>query len=107
MPLAFRIMIALGTILLMLPASRASAGSAPLLTALFTATSAVCVTGPIVVDTPVYWSGFGQAVIIGLFQIGGLGLMTGATLLGLLVTRHLRLRQPAGRPARKGDDGPG
>jgi Trk-type K+ transport system membrane component len=81
-----------GTVLLMLPISRAGDGSAPPLTALFTSTSAVCVTGLIVEDTPVYWSQFGQVVILVLFQIGGFGIMTGATLLGLLVTQRIRLR---------------
>lgn len=90
-PLAFLLAILLGTGLLMLPVSRAGPGTAPFLTALFTSTSAVCVTGLIVVDTPNYWSGFGQGVILVLFQIGGFGIMTGATLLGLLVTRRLRL----------------
>src|SRR5918995_617992 len=88
LPLAFMAAIAIGTALLMLPISRAGSGSAPPLTALFTATSAVCVTGLIVEDTPVYWSRFGQAVILGLFQIGGLGIMTGPTLLGLLVKQQ-------------------
>ena len=91
MPLAFLAVIALGTALLALPVSRAGAGSAPLLTALFTSTSAVCVTGLIIEDTPVYWSMFGQWVILALFQVGGFGIMTGATLLGLLVSRRLRL----------------
>lgn len=90
-PLAFLGTILLGTALLMLPLSRAGAGSAPLLTALFTSTSAVCVTGLAVVDTPVYWSMFGQVVILGLFHIGGFGIMTGATLLGLLVMQRLGL----------------
>ena len=90
-PLAFLLAIALGTGLLMLPASRAGEGAAPFLTALFTATSAVCVTGLAVVDTPTYWSGFGQVVILALFQAGGLGIMSGATLLGLLAARRLRL----------------
>lgn len=81
----------LGTVLLMLPVSRAGEGSAPFLTAIFTSTSAVCVTGLTVVDTPVYWSIFGQAVILALCHIGGFGIMTGATLLGLLVMRRLRL----------------
>ena len=90
-PLAFLLAIALGTALLMLPAARAGEGSAPFLTALFTATSAVSVTGLAIVDTPTYWSGFGQAVILALFQAGGLGIMSGATLLGLLVSRRLRL----------------
>src|SRR5215207_9207458 len=90
-PLAFLIVILVGTSLLMLPISRAGPGGAPLLTALFTATSAVCVTGMNLHDTSTYWSGFGQVIILILFQVGGLGIMTGATLLGLLVTRRLRL----------------
>lgn len=90
--LAFLAAIALGTALLMLPAATAGAGSASLVTALFTATSAVCVTGLVIVDTGTYWSGFGQAVILVLFQLGGFGMMTSATLLGLLVNRQLRLR---------------
>ncbi len=90
-PLTFLLAIALGTGLLMLPAARAGEGAAPFLTALFTATSAVCVTGLTVVDTPTYWSGPGQGVILTLFQVGGLGIMSGATLLGLLVARRLRL----------------
>ena len=60
--------------------------------ALFTSTSAVCVTGLTVVDTPTYWSGFGQAVILGLIQVGGFGIMTLASLLGLLVARRMGLR---------------
>jgi trk system potassium uptake protein TrkH len=86
-PLAFLAAIALGTVLLLLPIARAGPGGAPFLTALFTSTSAVCVTGLIVEDTPVYWSAFGQGVILTLFQVGGFGIMTGATLLGLLVGR--------------------
>ena len=81
-----------GTLLLLLPVSRSGAGGAGLIDSLFTATSAVCVTGLIIVDTPVYWSGFGQAVILGLIQIGGFGIMALATLLGLLVSRRLGLR---------------
>ena len=84
--------IAAGTVLLALPISRAGAGEAPILTALFTATSAVAVTGLITVDTATYWSPFGQAVILFLFQIGGFGIMTGAVVLGLLAGRDIRLR---------------
>ena len=90
-PLAFLGAIALGTTVLMLPVSRAGPGSAPLLDAVFTATSAVCVTGLVVVDTPAYWSTFGQVVIVALIQIGGFGIMTMATLLSLLVLRRLGL----------------
>ncbi|MEW6703656.1 MAG: potassium transporter TrkG [Pseudomonadota bacterium] len=90
--LAFLAAIAFGTLLLMLPGATASGAGAPWITALFTATSAVCVTGLVVVDTGSYWSGWGQAAILGLFQLGGFGIMTSATLLGLLVNRQLRLR---------------
>ena len=92
-PLAFLCAVVVGTALLMLPIARAgNNGGAPLLTALFTATSAVCVTGLVVVDTPTYWSGIGHAVILLLIQVGGFGIMTLATLLGLLVSRRLGLR---------------
>ena len=92
-PLAFLAAIAVGTALLSLPVARAGPGGAPLLVALFTATSAVCVTGLSVVDTGSYWSGFGQAIILLLVQAGGLGIMTAATLLGLLISNRLRLGQ--------------
>lgn len=82
----------IGTVLLMLPIARAGEGSAPFVTALFTSTSAVCVTGLVTVDTPTYWSGFGQAVIIGLIQIGGFGIMTLASLIALFLSRRLGLR---------------
>jgi trk system potassium uptake protein len=91
-PIAFLLAIVVGTVLLMLPVSRAGSGHAPLLTALFTTTSAVCVASLAVVDTPTYWSGFGQVVIMLLMQVGGFGIMSLATLLGLLVSRRLRLR---------------
>ncbi|GGQ67479.1 potassium transporter Trk [Couchioplanes caeruleus subsp. azureus] len=91
-PLAFLGAIAVGTALMMLPAARAEPGHAPFVTALFTATSAVCVTGLSIVDTPTYWSGFGLVLITVLSQIGGFGIMTLATLLSLLVSRRLGLR---------------
>ena len=91
-PLAFLAAIALGTMLLLLPAARVGPEGADLITALFTATSAVCVTGLIVVDTPTYWTPFGQAVILALIQVGGFGIMTGSTLLGVLISRRLGLR---------------
>jgi trk system potassium uptake protein len=90
-PIAFLVAIAIGTALLMLPVARAGPGGAPFLTALFHATSAVCVTGLSTVDTPTYWSTFGLVVILALFQIGGFGIMSGATLLGLLAGRRLQL----------------
>lgn len=90
--LAFALAILAGTLLLMLPAARSAGEPAPLMVALFTAVSAVCVTGMSVVDTGTYWSGFGQTTIMLLFQLGGFGLMTAATLLGLMVNRSPRLR---------------
>jgi potassium uptake TrkH family protein len=91
-PLAFIIGIAIGTVLLMLPASKAGPGQAPFITAFFTATSAVCVTGLATVDTPSYWSGFGHAMITLLTQIGGFGIITAATLLALAVSNRLGIR---------------
>lgn len=90
--LAFLLAILVGTVLLMLPVSHAEGQPASWLVAFFTSVSAVCVTGLVIVDTGTYWSPFGQAVIMALFQIGGFGMMTGATLLGLLVNRSPRLR---------------
>ena len=90
--LAFLATIGLGTLLLMLPWASASGQSAPWLTALFTATSAVCVTGLAVVDTGTYWSPLGQGMLMALFQLGGFGMMTSAALMGLLVGRRLGLR---------------
>ncbi|MBW4653510.1 MAG: TrkH family potassium uptake protein [Kaiparowitsia implicata GSE-PSE-MK54-09C] len=91
-PLAFLLAIAIGTGLLLLPISKVGPGGTDFITALFTATSAVCVTGLIVVDTPTYWTGFGQGVILALIQVGGFGIMTGSTLLGVLISRRLGLR---------------
>ncbi len=90
--LVFLMVILLGTALLMLPVAQAEQQSTHWVTAFFTAVSAVCVTGLAVVDTGTYWSGFGQVVILILFQLGGFGMMTLATLLGLVVNRSFRLR---------------
>ncbi len=84
-PLAFLTVIAVGTVLLMLPVSRNGEAGANLLVAAFTSVSATCVTGLTVVDTATYWSPFGQTVILGLIQVGGFGVMSMATLLALLV----------------------
>ena len=86
-PVLFLAAIAIGTVLLLLPVSNSEHVVPPFMTAFFTATSAVAVTGLIVVDTPTYWTGFGQFVILILFQIGGFGIMTAATLLGLVAGR--------------------
>ncbi|MCW2667786.1 MAG: ATPase [Frankiales bacterium] len=88
----FSAAVVVGTLLLLLPTARRGEGGASVVEALFTATSAICVTGLVVVDTPTYWSGFGQALILLLSQVGGFGIMALATLLGLLVSRRLGLR---------------
>lgn len=91
-PTLFMAAIVMGTVLLSLPIASADGTVTPFVTALFTSTSAVAVTGLIVVDTTTYWSPFGQAVIVLLFQIGGLGIMTAATLFGLMAGRGFGLR---------------
>lgn len=88
----FAVVIAAGTLLLSLPQATESGDAAHWRDALFTATSAVCVTGLITVDTGSYWSSFGEVVILGLIQVGGLGLMTLATLFAILLSRRLGLR---------------
>jgi trk system potassium uptake protein len=89
----FAAMIAFGTVLLILPVSSADGSWTRLVDAFFTATSAVCVTGLVIVDTGTYWSPFGQVVILLLIQLGGFGFMTSSTLLLLLVVRRrTRLR---------------
>lgn len=90
--LSFLAVTLIGTGLLMLPLAHAKGEAVPFLTALFTATSAVCVTGLVVVDTGTYWSSTGQGIIMALFQLGGFGMMTSATLMGLLVSGSIRLR---------------
>ncbi|RZU34138.1 TrkH family potassium uptake protein [Blastococcus saxobsidens] len=89
---AFLTAVLIGTALLSLPLATPGPERAPFLTALFHATSAVCVTGLVTVDTGTYWSGFGQGVILALIQVGGLGIMTLATLVALLLSRRLGLR---------------
>ncbi len=89
----FAILIAVGTVLLMLPIASRSGDWTSAIDALFTATSAVCVTGLVVLDTGTYWGPFGQLVILVLIQLGGLGFMTASTLLlFLLVGRRTGLR---------------
>lgn len=91
--LGYGIMIVVGTGLLMLPFATAAGESPRFIEALFTATSAVCVTGLIVVDTPHFWSPFGHGVILALIQIGGLGYMTASTFIALLLRRRISLRE--------------
>jgi trk system potassium uptake protein len=88
----FGVAALIGTGLLSLPAAAASGQRAGLEDALFTATSAVCVTGLVTVDTGTYWSGFGQAVILLLIQAGGLGIMTVASVVAVLFSRRLGMR---------------
>ncbi len=85
--------IMIGTILLMLPFSSRAGVVTSFEDSLFTAVSAVCVTGLVVVDTASYWSFFGQAVIIVLIQIGGLGVITVASLMTMLAGRKIGLMQ--------------
>jgi trk system potassium uptake protein TrkH len=89
---AFAGAVLIGTILLSLPAATESGRRTGLIDALFTATSAVCVTGLVTVDTGTHWSTFGEVVILLLIQAGGLGIMTLATLLTVLLSRRLGLR---------------
>ena len=91
--LGFAGVILLGSLLLCLPFATRGAGSAPFSDALFTATSAVCVTGLVTQDTATYWSVFGQIIILILIQIGGMGVMTVAALLALIARRRMSLMQ--------------
>lgn len=92
--LGFAATIAVGTLVLMTPFAAESREPTDALTALFTATSATCVTGLVTVDTGGHWSTFGELVILALIQIGGLGVMSVATLLVMLIGR--KLSAPAG-----------
>ncbi len=88
----FAAAVTVGAVLLSLPLATADGQAASLVDALFTSTSAVCVTGLVTVDTGTHWSAFGQVVILLLIQIGGLGIMTLATLVAVLLSRRLGLR---------------
>lgn len=89
----FAFVVAVFTALLSLPAATATGNRAPFVDALFTATSAVCVTGLTTVPTGTYWSTLGLVIILVGMQIGGLGVMTLASLLGLAVSRRIGLTQ--------------
>ncbi len=91
--LGFAGVILLGTLMLMLPISTTEGCVTPFNEALFTATSAVCVTGLVVQDTGSYWSAFGQMVILMLIQIGGLGVVTVAASFALMSGRKISLMQ--------------
>lgn len=91
--IVFALIILIGTGLLAHPAASRSGVSCGFRPALFTATSATCVTGLVLYDTWAQWSGFGQAVIICLIEIGGLGFMSAATLVVFLLHRRIGLKQ--------------
>ncbi len=91
--LSFLMVIVAGTLLLFLPISSKSGDFTPLLDAFFTATSATCVTGLVVVDTFSHWSIFGQFVILAMIQIGGLGLVTFVTFFNMSIGKKLGLRR--------------
>lgn len=91
--ISFAFIILLGALLLNLPIASAKGESVGFVNALFTASSATCVTGLIVVNTAAYWSVFGKVVIITLIQIGGLGTMVVFTMLALVLKRRIGLKQ--------------
>ncbi|MCP3774741.1 TrkH family potassium uptake protein [Paenibacillus sp. MZ04-78.2] len=91
--MGFAAIILLGATLLSLPISSESGQPTPFLDALFTATSATCVTGLVVVDTGSHYSMFGQIVIISLIQVGGLGFMTMATLFAFVLRKRISLKE--------------
>lgn len=90
-PLSFLSAILIGTLFLILPVSSANGNWTPFVDALFTATTSVCVTGLVVVDTYSYWSIFGQVVILILIQIGGLGVITVVSTMMLLARKRFSL----------------
>ena len=90
-PMSFFVTILLGTLLLMLPFATSDGESTGFLTALFTSTTSVCVTGLVVVDTYSHWSAFGQIVILLLIQIGGLGVVAVGSMFFLVGKRKFSL----------------
>ena len=93
MIMGFAIIILIVAFILNLPISTKNGESIWFLDALFTSTSAVCVTGLVVVDTATYWNFFGQLVIIFLIQIGGLGFMTITTMFAIIARKKINLRE--------------
>lgn len=91
--LGFLVVILVGTVLLMLPVSSRADGGESLFNCLFTATSATCVTGLVVVDTYLNWTLFGQIVILILIQVGGLGFMTFSVFFSVLIGRKIGLKE--------------
>ncbi len=93
LPLTFFALVVLGTLLLLLPVARSAEGRADLVDAFFTSASAVTVTGLASVDTSTYWSPTGQAIILVLVEIGGLGIVALATVLGLFISSRRSSRR--------------
>ncbi|MCM8711974.1 TrkH family potassium uptake protein [Clostridium sp. SYSU_GA19001] len=91
--IGFAVVILMGAILLTLPIASNEDVRTPFVDALFTSTSAVCVTGLVTLDTGTYWSYFGKTVILILIQIGGLGFMSFATLISLLLGKKITLKE--------------
>ncbi len=104
LPVSFAALIAVGTVLLRLPVSHANGQRIGLSESLFTATSAVCVTGLTVVDTSTAWSGFGQSVILALVQLGGLGIVTLVSVAILLVSDRIGVAHTRALAAEVGTD---
>ena len=92
LPLTFGALIVLGTLLLLLPFARAGSGAPQFMPALFTSSSAVTVTGLSTVDTGTYWSPAGQVIVLILVELGGLGIIALATVLGLFIGGRLGIR---------------
>lgn len=91
--IGFALTILIGALILKLPMAAADGKSTPFIDCLFTATSAVCVTGLVTVDTGTHWTYFGKTVIMMLIQIGGLGFMSFATLVSLIIGKKITLRE--------------
>lgn len=89
----FALVILIGAILLTLPIASSSGETTPFIDALFTSTTSVCVTGLITVDTGTHWNYFGKTVIMCLIQIGGLGFMSFATLISLIIGKRITLQE--------------
>ena len=91
--LGFMLLIIIGALLLNLPIASQNGESIGFINALFTSASAVCVTGLVVVNTATHWTLFGQTVIILLIQMGGLGIMTMATIVAMISGRKISLKE--------------
>jgi potassium uptake TrkH family protein len=104
LPFVFASLITLGTALLMLPLASVDGQNISFVEALFTATSAVCVTGLTVVDTATAWTGFGQFIIMGLIQLGGLGIVTVVSVAILLVSDRIGMAHTRVLAAEVGTD---